>query len=400
MHVLMVTDAYPPMRTSCAVQMHDLAQVFIAEGHQVTIITPTSTQKERVHITRNEGVRLIQVKAFETKDINYASRTLAELINPFVIWHKLKKCPEFLDSHYDGIIWYSPTIFWGPLIKKLKRQYKVKAYLILRDIFPDWALDLGLLKNGLIYQFLKKIERYQYQQADIIGLQSPNNLKFFEKKNVGLKSNLEVLWNWVGGVNETPCSIDLSKTGLAGRMTFVYAGNMGVAQGIDVLMNLVKVMQHDRKIGFVFVGRGSEVRGLKQDVSNLNLDNILFFDEIAPSELPGLYRQCSVGLIALDRRHSSHNIPGKFVSYAKAGLPVIAFVNAGNDLVDLIAAHQLGCAFVNEGDVVMGEKIKELCGQIQADVGFASRAYNLTEHYFSAASACNRIVNSLGCYST
>ncbi len=86
----MVTDAYPPMRTSCAVQMHDLAQAFIAEGHQVTIITPTSTQKECVHITRNEGVRLIQVKAFETKDINYASRTLAEFINPFLIWHKLK----------------------------------------------------------------------------------------------------------------------------------------------------------------------------------------------------------------------------------------------------------------------------------------------------------------------
>ena len=101
----MVTDAYPPMRTSCAMQIYDLAQAFIAEGHQVTIITPFTTQKERVYITRHEGIRLIQVKAFETKDINYISRTLAEFINPFVIWYKLKKSPEFLNTQYDGIIW-------------------------------------------------------------------------------------------------------------------------------------------------------------------------------------------------------------------------------------------------------------------------------------------------------
>jgi hypothetical protein len=122
--------------------MYDLGQAFIEVGHQVTIITPSSTQKECVRITHNDGVKLVQVKAFETKDINYISRTLTEFINPFLIWHKLKKSSEFINTQYDGIIWYSPTIFWGPLIKRLKQKYNVKAYLILRDIFPDWALDL------------------------------------------------------------------------------------------------------------------------------------------------------------------------------------------------------------------------------------------------------------------
>ena len=151
----MVTDAYPPMRTSCAVQMYDLGQACIEEGHQVTVITPDSTLKENSRITQQDGVRLVQVKAFETKDINYVSRTLAEFINPFLIWHKLKKSPEFLDTHYDGIIWYSPMIFWGPLIKRLKQQFHVKSYLILRDIFPQWALDIHLLKKGMVFYFFK-----------------------------------------------------------------------------------------------------------------------------------------------------------------------------------------------------------------------------------------------------
>ena len=327
--------------------MYDLGQAFIEEGHQVTIITPDGALKESIRIAHQDGVRLVQVGAFETKDINFISRTLAEFINPFLIWHKLKKSPEFLNNQYDGIIWYSPTIFWGPLIKRLKQQFKAKAYLILRDIFPDWALDLGLIKKGFIYQFLKSVENFQYQQADVIGVQSPNNLKYFQERNQGLRAHVEVLWNWMGKAKETPCSIDLSKTPLAGRKIFVYTGNMGVAQGMDHLINLARCINDQKDIGFVFVGRGSEVERLKQLVNEYDLTNTIFFDEIPSTEIPGLLRQCSAGLIALDPRHKAHNIPGKVGSYVMAGIPIFGIVNEGNDLIELAKDCKLG--LVNYG---------------------------------------------------
>jgi len=338
----MVTDAYPPLRTSCAVQMYDLGQAFIEEGHQVTIITPSNDLKGKFKIELQDGVRLVQVRALKTKDVNYVYRTLAEFINPFLIWHKLKKSPEFLSTQYDGIIWYSPTIFWGPLIKGLKLQFHVKAYLILRDIFPDWAHDLGLIKKGLVYKFLKAVERFQYQQADTIGVQSPNNLKYFKERNQELKAYTEVLWNWMGQIQESECSIDLTKTVLAGRQILIYAGNMGVAQGLLRFLELARDLQDQKDVGFVFIGRGSELRALRHKSEYWGLENVLFYDEIANKEILGLLRQCSAGLVSLDPRLKSHNIPGKVLSYLMADLPIFGMVNQGNDLIEFIREYKLG----------------------------------------------------------
>jgi hypothetical protein len=164
---------------------------------------------------------------------------------------------------------------------------------------------------------------------------------------------------------------------------------------MDTLMNLVKAMKDDRGLGFVFVGRGSEVEQLKKQVLSEKLDNTLFFDEIDPTQIPGLYRQCAFGLIALDRRHSTHNIPGKFISYVQAGLPVIAFVNSGNDLVELIAQHRLGQAFIDEDIASLSGRIGMLCEQYQVDTGLADRARALAKDYFAAPSACKTITRSL-----
>jgi len=342
MHVLMVTDAYPPMRTSCAVQMYDLSQAFIEEGHQVTVITPVSSLNDRIHIGIDDGVRLVRVKAFKTKDINYVCRALAEFVNPFLIWHNLRKRPEIINTQFNGIIWYSPTIFWGPLIKRLKKQFNVKTYLILRDIFPDWALDLGIIKEGLVYKFLKLVENFQYQQADIIGVQSPNNVNYFKERNQGLKAHIEVLWNWMGQIKETECSIDLSKTILSGRKIYVYTGNMGIAQSVDRLINIARYFKDQRDIGFVFVGRGSEVERLKGLVIEFGLTNTIFFDEIPFTEIPALLKQCHGGLVSLDPRHITHNIPGKVLTYLMGNIPIFGFVNEGNDLIQLSIDYEIG----------------------------------------------------------
>ena len=167
------------MRTSAATLTHDLAKAFLEEGHRVSLITSSSKQLSNVYVRSVKGLTILTVKAFKTKDINRLIRLFGEFINPFLIWHRLIKYKKFSEENFDVIIWYSPTIFWGPFIARAKKKFNAKSYLILRDIFPDWALDIGLIKNGLVYQFFKKIARLQYAQADVIGVQSPNNLEYF-----------------------------------------------------------------------------------------------------------------------------------------------------------------------------------------------------------------------------
>src|SRR5205085_9476462 len=104
----------------------------------------------------------------------------------------------------------------------------------------------------------------------------------------------------------------------------------------------IGTLRNRSDIGFLFVGRGSEFARLQAEKTSRALDNVLFFDEIDSSEIPGLLGQCHVGLVALHPDHKTHNIPGKFVSYVQYGLPVLARVNAGTDLERLIEDEGVG----------------------------------------------------------
>ncbi len=186
----------------------------------------------------------------------------------------------------------------------LKTVNRCPSYLIIRDIFPQWALDMGLMGKGVPYYFLKIVEKYLYAAADVVGVQTPANLPYFSewlKRKQGRQ--LEVLQNWLSEAADRGCSISIAETPIAGRTIFVYAGNMGSAQGMDIIIDLAESVADDPSIGFLLVGRGRDAERLRQVCSERRLENVLFFDEIEPDEIPGLYAQCHVGLVVLDPRH-------------------------------------------------------------------------------------------------
>jgi glycosyltransferase involved in cell wall biosynthesis len=392
MHILIISDAYPPMRTSCATQIYDLAQAFIEQSHQVSIVIPSHSQKKSVEISNADGPTVYSVRCFKTKDVGYARRTLAEFINPFIIGFHLKRNSNFIGQKIDGIAWYSPTIFWGPIVKQLKRQFACKAYLILRDIFPDWAKDLGLIKSDLVFNFLKQIERFQYKQADCIGVQSPNNISYLQKNNKQIAAPIEVLWNWMGITNSKKSSIVISDGPLKGRNIFVYSGNLGIAQGIDCLIDLVRQLKDNKDIGFIFVGRGSEKPRFEEAVKKFNIQNVLIYDEIPPEEICGLYEQCDFGLLTLDSRHQTHNIPGKFLSYMQAKLPVFSIINPGNDLEIIIKERQLGVSLVKHNSINLKTQVLDLV-QIKTKQEFSMNSFEavMTE-LFNPINACQQII--------
>ena len=394
MNILIVTDAYPPMRTSGAVHIYDLAQAFIQSGSKVTILIPDSAQSEKVVSQLDQGIQVIRIKAFQTKDVAYWKRLLAELINPYVMWYRLQGQPELLKEQINGVVWYSPTIFWGPLIKRLKKRFHAKSYLILRDIFPDWALDLGVIKKGPIYTFLKAIEFFQYQQATCIGVQSPNNQAYFLAKYPQFKSKAEVLWNW-GHANphQVPCSINLSASILAGRTLCIYAGNMGVAQDMDGLLDVAHALKNRQDLGFILVGRGSEVGRLAKRILDEKLENVLLFNEITSDEVTGLYAQCHIGIVILDARHTTHNIPGKWIGYLHAGLPTYALVNPQNDMIELISQNQLGFATSSNQLEDKLEGLIHLQNQVRTDPTISNRCQLLGNRLFSSQGAANQIIH-------
>lgn len=392
MRVALISVVYPPDRSSAAVQMRDLAREFLAQGHEPVVLTPDEGLAQPWKLETTDGIQVLRLRALKTRDIGYARRMINEFILPWAMRYGVARSP-LAGATWDAVVWYSPSIFFGPLVSWLKKRSGCPSYLILRDIFPDWAVDLGILRlNGPAYRALKVIERQQHDAADVIGIQAPSNDVYLERVKRNPRQRLEVLWNWLLPAANIGCRIDLSKTRLAGRTIFVYAGNMGVAQGLDVLIELVERLESRSDVGFVFVGRGSELPRLLRETSNRNLPNVLFYEEIEPEEIPGLLAQCHVGLLALDPRHRTHNIPGKFLTYLQAGLPVLARINPNNDLVDLIERNGVGRVDTAESADSLEAMARAMADDATGRRTMGERGRELSVSLFSPTTAVRQII--------
>ena len=394
MRIALIADTFPPQRTSGAVQIRDLAREFTRQGHSVCMMLPASDQRETWKLEEFDGAQVLRLKAPRTKDIGYVRRTLAELAMPFAMLQNLRKS-LLAKEQWNGVVWYSPSIFHGPLVSALKKSSACKSYLIIRDIFPEWAVDIGLMGRGLPYRFFDAVARYQYSVADVIGVQTLGNRRYFDRWKGRPGRKLEVLQNWLDRPTLSRCSIRVSETALVGRKVFVYAGNMGIAQGMDILLDLADRLRSRLNVGFLFVGRGRDSARLKAAAQSRQLDNVVFFDEIDPDEIPDLYAQCDAGIVALDLRHKSHNIPGKFLTYMQSGLPVLANINAGNDLAQMIRDEGVGqvCESNQVDELLL--LTEKLLDQIETDSGLSARCTAFFEREFSVENTVKQIVAAL-----
>lgn len=394
MRLALIADVYPPLRSSGAVQLRDLSLEFARQGHEVTMMVAAPDLHEPWQIEMWNGVRVIRLKTPKTKDIGYVRRTISEFLMPFTMLRNLRKSP-LAEQKWDGVVWYSPTIFLGPIVNALKTASNCKSYLIIRDIFPEWAVDMGLLGRGLPYRFFNTVANYQYSVADVIGIQAPGNRAYFKDWLARSSGHVEVLQNWLADAPANGCSISVRETALAGRKIFVYAGNMGIAQGMGILLDLADRLKARSDFGFLFVGRGSDAQRLRADARDRGLDNVVFFDEIDPDEIPGLYAQCDVGLVALDPRHKTHNIPGKFLSYMQSGLPVLASVNHGNDIVQLIETEGVGRVCTDASAQTLKSLAEQIIDDLIKDGHYATRCKALSGRLFSPRVAVRKIVEAL-----
>lgn len=393
MEILIIASVFPPLKSSGAVQLYDLALEFINQGHSVSVFTPEPSLKSPYLHKVIDGINIFYLKTPKIYGVGLFRRTLGEFLMPFYMWKNIKKS-NFKLKIVDMIVWYSPSIFLGPLVRKVSAYCTCPNYLILRDIFPDWAVDVGVIKKGPPYFFFKLVQKYQYSIATVIGVQSPGNLIYFDKEKVK-KGSIEVLHNWLSIPEWRVSNINVLSTKFTGRKIFVYAGNMGKAQGVDIFLDLAEKFSSRMDVGFLFVGRGTEVERLKDLSKKMQLENILFFDEINSNEIPSLYSQCSAGIISLDIRHKSHNIPGKFLSYIQNGLPVLANVNPGNDIIEIINSNKVGLAksFSNVDELYTSATI--LLSEIHRGYDFSSNCRKLSCRLFSTKHAAEQIISRM-----
>ena len=223
--IIIICDSFYPKLNSAAIQMRDLA-VGLSKKYQIDVLTygkKPIDYKDLNHSNNTITINYCNLFNYQTKIL----RGVIELVGPLLIYIKFKSL--FRNTNY--IIWYSPSIFLSITIFLVKRKFNIKVILILRDIFPQWVFDLGIIKHGLILNFLKRIEYMQYKYSDIIAVQSEGNLSFIP---IEFKHKARVLENWLVDNPSINFSLNTKKKEKEQILKLVYAGNLGPGQDLKL----------------------------------------------------------------------------------------------------------------------------------------------------------------------
>ena len=381
-----------PSTKSSAKLMYDLGQEYLSNGHDVTIITVCEDIEEKFLFKIEDGVKVLRIKSGKIDGANKFIRAINEIRISYLIW---KRGKYFFDSYScDLVVWYSPSIFFSSLIKKIKIKYNCFSYLILRDIFPQWALDTGILKKGIVFNYFKKNELRQYDNADIIGVQSPENLTYFKKNNLDKKHKIEVLYNWTNlnekVVNQTNFRDNLD---LKNKVVFFYGGNIGVAQDLKNVVKLAFSLKNEKSAYFLLVGDGSEVLKLKKMIDELNLHNIKILDSVDQSTYFSMLSEFDVGLISLDKKFKTSNFPGKMLGYLYFSKPILASINPGNDLQEILLNNNAGMVSINGDDDKFLENSLYLINNTEARINIGNKGNQLLKNVFSVNKAALQILS-------
>lgn len=393
MNFLIIIDDYLPSSTKVAAKMmHELAVELIERGNKVTVLTPQNEQKKNLKLTVIDSVTVISFKSGKIKNTNKIRRGINESMLSYFAW---KSAGEYLKEHqHDIILYYSPSIFWGQLVEKLKKKWSAPSYLILRDIFPQWAIDNGLMKNNsAIHKYFKYFEKKTYNVADCIGVMSPKNLDYFEK-NEKLSQNVEVLYNWskIGGFDKKITS-HRKTLKLENKVVLFYGGNIGVAQNIENLLKLVLKLKNDVRAHFLFVGNGDEVSLVKEYIEKFELKNLTYLPSVNQVIYEEMLSEFDIGLFSLHPNHSTHNFPGKLLSYMFFSKPILGSVNKDNDLMNMINSENSGFVFENGNDESLFKAALDLIDSDKMRREMGKNGKILLENKFSVINAANQILD-------
>ncbi|MFA5386669.1 MAG: glycosyltransferase family 4 protein [Candidatus Paceibacterota bacterium] len=371
MRILIVVDVYPPEISSAGHLMQELAEGFKKRGHQVTVATTyprhylrPEVKKERFKTFSVEnGIEVIRVKTLPLRKINFIIRGISQLLLPQLFFRKIRK---FVNYPLDGVIVYSPPLTLGLMGSKIKRHYGAKFVLSVQDIFPQNAIDLGVLKNRFLIKFFEWIEKKVYKDADVITFNSEKGKKFLIEKKALSPKKVITFYNWIDFASYQDLRKNISfraRYNLGDKFIFLFAGIMGPAQDLGFIVKIAKKVSDIKDIIFLLVGDGMEKEKLKRMVKEDALSNVIVESFVSKEEYPYLLKDVDVGVVCLSPKNKTSFIPGKFMGYLGAGLPIVAFLNEESDGFPLI--DEAGCGYACRSNDLDGavEIVKKIYGK-------------------------------------
>lgn len=409
--ICILSDCFVPRKNSAAGMLYNLSKGFVEQNIEIVcVFGSTKYEKSQVKNNKIENYNLENIKIINSnfmssyREGSYYSRLLFEIGLSLALCFKIfKNRKTFADT--DLIIWYSPSAFlWLPALI-LKKMIKVPLYLILRDIFPDWIINLGLVKNKVLINFLKIITLPQFIIPNIIGCESANDAKNIQKKF--LNQNVTTLYNWPSlsiKKNKHDTNIEFVENYKFVQYSYkqhsnaVYTGSNSVSQDLEKGMNFLRdfFCKFDNEFQLV-VNQFTPEYYQTEKVEIINKGFIeKKWEMINADVLQEIYKLSEFGVVSLNTKHKTSNIPGKFVSYLQFGLPVLCFANKNSEVSEIIVKNNCGCVIDLEDHLDKNFKLfYNFMEQIKNNKNFYNKnSLTLFNNYFSLKKTIAKLIET------
>lgn len=330
----------------------DLLRCFRDHGHEIYTIAPhekkTAKKTELIH---EKGAHILHIETGNvTGANNLISKGIAQISLEPTFISAIKQ--YFADVRFDLVMYSTPPITFSKAVEFVKKRDNAKSYLLLKDIFPQNAVDLGMMSKrgvkGLVYRYFRRKEKSLYALSDRIGCMSEANVKYLLDHNPEVdKKKVEVCSNSVEVIDR---SVDAEtskqireKYGIPlNKKVFIYGGNLGKPQGISFLIECLKKTQYIEDVYYLIVGDGTEYGVLENYVEIEKPRNIKLMKRLPKEDYDCMVGACDVGLIFLDHRFTIPNFPSRLLSYMQAKIPVLAVTDPNTDIGKVITEGGFG----------------------------------------------------------
>lgn len=352
MNVLFLTMSTETKNVQLSGIYNDLMRKLRDEGHNVYIIYPSERRSGLpTTLINRDGIHCLAVRTLNVQKTNVIEKGIGQLLLEGQFKSALKK--YFQGIKFDLILYSTPPITFNNVIKYAKRESDGKAitYLLLKDIFPQNAVDLGMISKsgvkGFLYRMFRKKEEELYRISDFIGCMSPANVEYVLKHNPSVdRLKVEVAPNSYD-VPSSFKTIDKDSVRLKynlpiNKPIFIYGGNMGKPQGISFLVDCMRAVKDREDCHFLLVGDGTEYPKLEAFVKENNPRSVSVFRRLPKEDYDALAAACDVGLIFLDYRFSIPNYPSRLLSYLMGKKPIIAATDPNCDTGSIAETNGYG----------------------------------------------------------
>jgi colanic acid biosynthesis glycosyl transferase WcaI len=363
MHILVIGTLYEPDLGPSAPLFTMLCQALTERGNQVTVLTmiphyPTGQTSPKyrgkmVWRSIENGVEVIRIWLPSLQRSHLPQRLIQFLTYQFGATFAGR------NLKYDAVIAVNPALsVWLPFAYFVVLKKKPAVFSI-HDVYPDVGITLGIFRHKLIIKAVGGLERYCLNHADVVRILSDSFRTGI--RNLGIPdTKMNLVYDWVDTDLIYPMSKDnhfSQSHQLNDKFIVLYAGNIGLSQGLEHVLTAAEILAKQNDITFVFVGDGAGRDSLQEQSKKMKLENVKFIPFQPRETLPEVLASADLSLVILRQGIGTASLPSKTYSIMASGRPILASVEEESETNKLIQRAEAGLCTSPEDPIKLAESI-------------------------------------------